>query len=194
MNKTKISLLPVISLLIAAVILAILPTEAEAMIYEDTVRLHIRAASDDERDQSIKLAVRDKMLSCYGDIMLCQTDADAASAVIEGMLPEIEHTLQVFCDDMGYGCKISAELSVEWFDTRQYESFTLPCGYYRSVIIKIDGGEGANWWCVMYPPLCLDIATGTGALSQSESDLISSSGYRVKFKVLEGLSGLFKRY
>ncbi len=186
------TLLPILLILISALLIAILPTEAEAMIYEDTVRLHIRARSDSEKDQRIKLSVRDRLLSEYGGMLYGSDSADIASAVIEESLSDIERALQRFCDDEGYGCKISATFDTEWFDTRVYEDCTLPSGYYRSLIINIDGGEGRNWWCVMYPPLCLDIATADEGYSESENALISRSGYSVKFKLLEGISGLFK--
>ena len=83
--------------------------------------------------------------------------------------------------------------------TRNYESFSLPKGYYTSLKIVIGRGEGKNWWCVMFPPLCLDMATESAPAddavkkySSEEFILVSKNGYNAKFKVLEIISGAFK--
>ena len=96
-----------------------------------------------------------------------------------------------------YGCEV--EIGVEWYDTREYEDFTLPKGYYTSLRVMLGEAEGKNWWCVMYPPLCLDIATedapDDGALGYSKEEyaLITNDGYNVKFKVLEVFSEAFSK-
>jgi stage II sporulation protein R len=89
-------------------------------------------------------------------------------------------------------------MSYEWFDTRDYGDFTLPCGYYSSLTITIGRGMGQNWWCVMYPPMCLDIALAdqsdnTDNYTDNENALISNGRYSVKFKVLELLSKICQR-
>jgi len=97
-----------------------------------------------------------------------------------------------------------AELCNEWYDTRVYEEFTLPKGEYLSFKIKLGEASGKNWWCVMFPPLCLDVATEKGSTSEKvpqtsasqsyskeESALISNKKYNIKFKLLELFSDAF---
>ncbi len=192
-------ILPIFALLLSTLIMASLPTEAEAAIYEDTIRLHILAASDSEEDQRLKLELRDELLMKYGSELKYAGDINAAKTKIEALIPEIEDFIQEKIRERGYSYTASATLSEEWYDTREYESFTLPSGTYTSLRIIIDEGKGKNWWCVMFPPLCLDIATenapkddGVIDYTKEEINLITSSKYTVKFKILELLSGTFR--
>ena len=191
--------LPVFALLFASLIAAALPTEAEAAIYEDTIRLHILAASDSEEDQRLKLEIRDELLKKYGEELKYSGNIDEAKESIQKLLPEIEAFLKEEIEKRGYGYSVFATIDEEWYDTREYEGFTLPKGNYTSLKIVIAEGEGKNWWCVMFPPLCLDIATEKAPIddgiidySSEEIKLISSKKYNVKFKILELLSDAFK--
>ena len=180
-------------ILILTMLIAILPTEAEAEIYEDTVRLHILAESDTAEDQNLKLLVRDLLLKEYGEILGNTDGVDGAISLIYGLLPEIEATVNEFIGAQGFDYTAKAELSREWFDTRVYEGYTLPQGYYHSLIIRIGKGEGQNWWCVMYPPMCLGAATSSGGRYTKEEERMIMSGKRsIKFKALEVFSELFK--
>lgn len=178
-------LLPIFTILIATLIIALLPTEAEAGIYEDTIRIHILANSDSEADQKIKLSVRDRLLSEYSDIFSGSTDIRDAEATLRQSLSEIEKSVSEWVFEYGYTA--TAKLEVEWFDTRDYDSFSLPAGYYLSLIIRLGEAEGKNWWCVMYPPMCLDAATESAAYTPAENNLIIGK-YSVKFKILELIS------
>lgn len=175
-------LLPTLSILLSVLVIAAIPTECEAMIYEDTIRLHILANSDSESDQSLKLALRDAILDKYSkELSLSENKAEAEES-LRALLPELEAFSNEFLKNSGYSAK--AELKEEWYATRYYEDFTLPCGYYCSLIITIGEGEGQNWWCVMYPPMCLDAAKGAPVYTESEMGLIVGK-YNLKFKVLE---------
>ena len=178
-------LLPAFTLLLAALFIAVLPTEADAAIYEDTIRIHILASSDGEEDQRIKLEVRDRLLLEYGTVFADTENIREAEIRLQAALPEIEKSVNEWVSPYGYGA--SASLSVEWFDTRIYEGFSLPAGYYTSLIISLGEGEGKNWWCVMYPPMCLDVATEKVGYTEAERGLIGGK-YRVKFKLLELIS------
>ena len=197
-HEMKKLFLPVFALLFASLIIAAMPTEAEAAIYTDTVRLHILAASDSEDDQRLKLEIRDEILKKYGEALKCEGDINAAKIKITELLPEIQIFVQEKIKERGYGYSASATLSEEWYDTREYEDFTLPKGTYTSLRIIIGKGEGKNWWCVMFPPLCLDIATenapkddGIIDYTKEEIKLITTKKYNVKFKILELLSDAF---
>ncbi|MBQ7332792.1 MAG: stage II sporulation protein R [Clostridia bacterium] len=192
-------ILPVFAILLSTLIMASLPTEAEAAIYEDTVRLHILAASDSDEDQKLKLELRDELLLKYGNELKSAENINAAKIKIEALLPEIKDFIEEKIRERGYSYTASVALSEEWYDTREYESFTLPSGTYTSLRIIIDEGKGKNWWCVMFPPLCLDIATenapkddGIIDYTKEEINLISNKKYKIKFKVLELLSGTFR--
>ncbi len=182
----KSLLFSIFTILIATLLIALLPTEAEAGIYNDTIRIHILANSDSERDQQIKLLVRDGLLSEYSNIFNDTTDIKEAESALRKNLAQIEKSASEWVSEFGYTA--TASVDVEWFDTRYYEGFSLPAGYYLSLIIELGEGVGKNWWCVMYPPMCLDAATTVGGgYSDAENDLILGK-YKVKFKILELIS------
>ncbi len=187
----------VTTLLLMTVIIAAIPTESEAAIYEDTVRLHILASSDEQSDQKIKLEIRDRVLKKYGTALEGYASADEAEGEIRKLLPDIERDVDVWLAGLGADYTSRVTLGREWYDTREYEDFTLPKGIYRSLVIELGSGDGKNWWCVMYPPMCLDIATegapsddGIIDYTKEETSLITGGGYRIKFKLLELASEL----
>ena len=189
-----------IAILIITMLIAIMPTEAEGEIYEDTLRLHIIANSDLPEDQALKLKIRDFVLTEYGQRLSECGSMEEATAEIERLIDEINTAVSKKLAEMGYGYTVDTLLGQEWYDTREYEGFTLPSGYYTSLRIIIGQGEGQNWWCVMYPPLCLEIATenaphddGLIDYSREEIFLISRQEYQIKFKILEDLSRIFAK-
>ncbi len=190
----------ILTTLLATLLLAVLPTEAEAEIYGDTLRLHILANSDSEHDQELKLKIRDKLLIKYGAILKEKASFEEAEGYAALLLPQIEEDVELWVSELGYSYNAKATLSEEWYDTREYEDFTLPSGYYKSLRIIIGDGDGKNWWCVMYPPLCMDIATerapsddGVIDYTSEELNLIKSGKYNIKFKILEVVSSIFAK-
>ena len=185
-------LLPTICILLSAMLIAIIPTDAEAAIYEDTVRLHILAPSDSAEDQSLKLKIRDRVLEKYSSVLAASKSTEDAKRTVRLKEEEIAADCRTWILEEGFDYPVSANLTYEWYETREYSDFILPAGEYASLKIVIGEGEGQNWWCVMYPPLCLDAAvarTDTG-YTDEEYKLISKSGYRVKFKLLEVVSSI----
>ena len=181
--------IPILMVLISVLIFAIIPTEAEGAIYEDTVRLHILAASDSDADQTVKLEIRNKILEKYGSRLSECKSKDEAEEVAKELKDSITSDCCLWLGDMGYEYGATVEVGIEWFGRREYESFTLPMGYYTSLTVRLGEGEGKNWWCVMYPPMCLDIATKESPkYSDSESRMIRLGEYSVKFKILEVVS------
>lgn len=176
-------------------IIALMPTEKEGAIYNDTVRLHILANSNKKEDQELKLAIRDKLLEKYGKLLGDSESTEDAIESIEKLRSDIERDVNLWINELGEDYKCSIKLGKEWYDTREYEDFTLPCGYYTSLQVMLGNADGENWWCVMYPPLCLDLATedspSDDALinyTKEENKLINKSGYNIKFKILELIS------
>ena len=190
MNKV---ILPTICILLCTLCILFIPTEAEASIYNDTVRLHILAPSDSIEDQNLKLEIRDMILKKYGALLRDAESTSEASDKIREALPLIKSDCERLILDTGYDYSIKAELTSEWFDTREYADFSLPSGSYTSLTVTLGTGEGQNWWCVMYPPLCLDasLTEASSAYSESEVNLITGGGYKIKFKLLEVTAALF---
>ncbi len=172
-------------ILLATVILAMLPTEAEGKIYEDTVRLHILAHSDAEEDQKVKIYIRDSLLSTYGEMLSGYESAEAAAEAMEEILPRMEEdACRLLCEEgFSYGAQVT--LSEEWYERREYANATYPAGEYTSLRVILGDGAGKNWWCVMFPPLCLDMALGEELpYSEAEKTLIGGK-YKCKLKCLE---------
>ena len=188
------------ALLFATLLIAVLPTDAEGAVYEDTVRLHILANSDSNEDQELKIKLRDDILSEFGERLSDADSAEDAEKKLTLLLSEIEKFSEEKTAEYGFDYDVKATLTTEWYDTREYENFTLPKGYYRSLQIIIGDGGGKNWWCVMYPPLCLDMALESAPsddaikkYSDSEIKLVNGK-YKAKFKILELVSSIFSSY
>ena len=185
--------------LFVGLFIAVFPTEREGEIYADTIRLHILARSDSEYDQKIKLEIRDKLLLKYGRELSSYDSVASAENAIGALLPSIEEDVDLWLFELGCDVKCNVYLTEEWYDTREYENFVLPRGTYTSLKVVIDEGEGKNWWCVMFPPLCLDIATEDApkddaliGYTEEQINLIGKTKrYNVKFKVLEIISDIF---
>ena len=128
---------------------------------------------------------------------MCESAEDAED-LFSTLIPTIEADCKTWIKEQGYSYSVKCQLSEEWYDTRVYEDFTLPCGIYKSLRIIIGNGDGKNWWCVMYPPLCTSLATEKADKDDSiinytneELYLIENSQYNIKFKSLELISQLF---
>lgn len=187
-------------LLIVTLLISVMPTDAEANIYEDTIRLHILANSDSREDQELKIVVRDGILTEFGERLRLAGSFEAAEGLAEGLIPEIEKCAEDIIEKAGYSYRVRATIDEEWYETRDYDGFSLPCGYYTSLRILIGEGNGQNWWCVMYPPLCTELASekspaddGLIDYTKEEMILISSGKYNIKFKILEDLSRVFAK-
>ena len=170
-------------------------------VRKNAVRLHILANSDSEEDQALKLKVRDAVLAASEDWPQTADTAEEALAMAESRLPELEAVARHVILAEGYDYPVTAEVCRMYFTTRQYDTLTLPAGMYDAVRISIGDGAGQNWWCVMYPPLCVGAATdrkeATSLWSDSQQELMQGGErYVVKFKVVEWAQqvlGIFRR-
>ncbi len=158
---------------------------------EELLRLHVVASSDSEEDQRIKLLVRDAVIDSISEDLEKISDFDAAEAYIRENLPKIERVANDVMDSLG--CKDRAQVSLrnEVFDTRVYDTFTLPAGVYEALRITIGSGEGKNWWCVVFPSLCVpstsegyeDVAAGAGFPDSLTKAL--EGKYEIRFYLLD---------
>lgn len=154
-------------------------------------RLHILANSDSTADQALKIKVRDRILETSGDLFPVSGDKTDAEGAAQKNLDEIRQTAQDVVLAEGYHYPVEAEIVNMYFTTRTYGDITLPAGNYDALRITIGKGEGHNWWCVLFPPLCLPSAQGEqkldSQLESGEGKIVTNSGqsYVLKFKVVE---------
>lgn len=157
-------------------------------ISDKVIRLHILADSDSDTDQAEKLRIRDRILAESADCTFA--DRADAEAQLAARLPELERiaTEQLRAD--GFSDSVHAELTDMHFDARTYGDRTLPAGTYRAVRITIGSGRGHNWWCVVYPPICLSPAVDSSALddvlTDSERAIVREpTHYEIRLKLVE---------
>jgi len=171
---------------------SIIPTKEEAEIYNSTVRLHVIANSDSEDDQAVKLKVRDAVLERMSEYSA--STKEQALECIEGDKENLEKIAVECLKNEGFDHEVEIKIVEESYPTRDYEDFTLPAGVYTSLKIIIGEGQGQNWWCVLYPPLCTSVALEYDkdasvevGLSRDQYDLITGSNgkYKVKLKLFE---------
>ena len=158
---------------------------------QNVLRLHIIANSNSEADQAVKLLVRDRILSETTDIFSGAAGlADAEKKAAERLGDIAEYAAETL-EENGFGYGAAAEIGNSYFETREYETFTLPAGNYRSLIIRLGKAEGKNWWCVVFPALCMPGASDLSNLPDDTDTLVREpESYEVKFKVAEIFSRL----
>ena len=183
----------ILGLLLAALLLPLWNFWKEcAQIRGEVFRLHILAASDSPEDQANKLAVRDALLAeserlFEGAATLSRAELQAAEK-----LEEIERIAEATLKQRGCGDPVKAELVHMYFNTRVYEDVTLPAGEYDALRLTIGQGQGQNWWCVMFPPLCVGAAADPDPqLTQEIRDLSEEQPYQLSFAVVEAAEGLW---
>lgn len=120
----------------------------------DYLRIHVRANSNSQTDQSIKYIVKDEVVKFITPYAAQCTDKEKAMEIISGILPEIEEVCDRVLAEHGFSYKSRASVRAEEFPTRVYGDLTLESGLYDALIIELGSGTGDNWWCVIYPPLC----------------------------------------
>ena len=181
------------TVMIPAVAIAVLAAAAPffdscAELYDDVLRVHIIANSDSAADQSLKLAVRDRILdefSAYFDDCAAKAEAERITA---DHLDEIELAAEDEIKQRGFDYPVDAEVSEMYFNTRYYDDFTLPAGRYDALRLRIGEGEGSNWWCVMYPSLCVGAACRdkmSEQLTEGEYRVVTSDRLDFRFKIVE---------
>ena len=169
-----------------------------SMVRKEVLRLHILANSDDEADQQLKLRVRDRVLEETGELFSGAENLDVAQKLAKQNLEKIVLVAKDEIAKSGYDYDVKASLVRMYFETRQYDSYTLPAGMYDAVRIEIGKGEGKNWWCVMFPPICVTSAIDQNdlekMLSEKGGDIIEGTQkYRFKFYIVELFERLFAK-
>lgn len=162
---------------------------------EQVVRLHIVANSDSAEDQALKLKVRDEVLE-YVTPMLEGMDRQAALKALKTALPDIAAAAAETVGQEGYTYPVTATIRQERFPTKRYDGFALPAGDYTALRLQIGAGDGHNWWCVVFPPLCMSSVEETAELDDRSRALITgeTEGYVVKFRAMEFWEKLKERF
>ena len=165
----------------------------------DVLRLHVLANSDSPADQALKLAVRDRVLEAAAERLSGVSSREEAERVLAASLEPLARAGAEAVAEAGYDYPVTVRLEDTWFPTKEYDGFSLPAGQYRALKVVIGEGKGRNWWCVVFPPLCLASVSeqsvesaAEGALSEDQIALITGQdgGYVLKFRLIEWWQGL----
>lgn len=171
----------------------------EREIYDKTLRLHIPACSNSEADQAVKLKVRDAVIAVLrSPLAECKTKAESVK-IVQNMSGVITETANKALKDNGFNYEASVTLTEEYYPRKSYEGFTLPAGTYTSLKIELGEAKGKNWWCVLFPQVCVGTARAEETLAEvgftpSQIRLLTEQEegeYVVKFKIVEILESIF---
>lgn len=160
-------------------------------IREEVLRLHVIANSDEDYDQELKLKVRDALLQSGESIFSGSEDIISAESKIADKQDVLRYTAEETIYNLGFDYDVKIEIARSYFPTKTYGELTLPAGYYKAVRVIIGQGKGKNWWCIMFPPLCLPAATDRediirDFLSEKEMQIVTSDPkFEVRFWVVE---------
>lgn len=192
--------IPMGILLTLVLLLTALPVKTDAEIYDKVIRLHVLANSDSEEDQALKLKVRDSLLVVAATLTEGCERREEAEAILKENAEILRQDAEATLSGNGSELPVRVEIGRESYPTREYEGLRLPAGEYCSLRVMIGEAEGQNWWCVLFPPLCL------GTSVKVEEEMVSvgftpgqvkvltdsdTPKYRLRFKILEILGSLF---
>lgn len=157
------------------------------------IRLHVIAVSDEEAEQALKLRVRDAVLRYLRPLLASAADADGARELLEQALPGVKAA----AERVSEGRPVSVSLGPEDYPFRSYGGFRLPAGRYESLRIVLGNGAGHNWWCVVFPTLCLGAVEAEdleSALDEEDLALVTDgSGYAIRFWLVDAWGALMNR-
>ncbi len=195
MKKYNLSYV-LVGLAVMVLVVGFAATREQQALADKLVRLHVVANSNTDGDQWMKLQVRDAVLEVTTPLLTqCENPVEELAAHLEDLKQVANETLT----QLGSSDSANVTLEAELFPTRTYDSFALPAGTYTSLRVTIGAGDGENWWCVVYPSLCLsasmaelETAADVAGFSTGEVALITEQTpqYRLEFKSLEMLNRL----
>ncbi len=181
-----IALTVIISLLLSGVYF-----QAECKeISNEVFRLHILANSNSGEDQTLKLELRDYILNNTQNIFKNSETKEDTIKIVESNTKHIQEISKSFIKSKGYDYEVNVQVDYEYFSTRIYDTFMMPAGKYDALKITIGSGNGENWWCVMYPPVCLPAAQNNeeleNVLDEEQMEIVENENqFEIKFKVVE---------
>ena len=184
------------------IFIGIMPVHGENEIYESVVRLHVLANSDSEEDQALKLKVRDSVLEATTELVAGCRSAEEAERILSENLELLKEKASATVEAEGFDYSVEIALGNEDYPTRDYGELCFPSGNYTSLRILIGDAEGQNWWCVLFPPLCMSAATCESedaiqvGFSGEEYKIITDTdrgSYKIRFKILEAIDETLRR-
>ena len=197
--KNWTTVILILTLIVSAVL--ILPVHAATGVYDSVIRLHVLANSDSEEDQALKLQVRDAVLAYTGELMQDVSSKEQAEQILGQNLEQIRAVAAQVLGEQGASSAVEVTLTKEEYPRRAYEQAALPAGEYLSLRVMIGEAEGQNWWCVLFPQMCLSASSAeretsclAAGLSEGQYRFITGSGgtgYRVRFKLVEMVESIF---
>ena len=175
---------------ILTILYTMIPFSAEcSSVSNEVFRLHILANSDSDCDQNLKLKVRDAVLDYTKNIFKNADNITNAEKLTDENLQKIADKAKKVVEKNGYNYSVKAQIKEMYFDTRYYGNITMPSGKYKALRITIGKGEGHNWWCVMYPCVCVGASTNYNSLKENTTDkeysIMVNGDYKYQFKIVE---------
>lgn len=162
-------------------------------LQNNVLRLHIIANSDSKNDQNLKLKVRDEILAHSDEFFPeCENIQQAESSIAEN-LDKIRNIAQQTVNENGFSYSAEAEIVDMHFESKVYDDITMPAGDYKALRITLGEAQGHNWWCVMYPPLCVQVDGVVGEyFTDGEQDILyNPEKYEIRFKCVEIFNEIF---
>lgn len=180
--------------------------EVSTPLAKEVLRLHVLANSDSDEDQALKLKVKAAVVDALSPVLSDVTDKAAACRWVNAHLDELQQIAAQVIAGEGYDYPVTVACETVWFPNKTYGDMTFPCGYYDSLRVCIGEADGANWWCVLYPPLCfVDLTCGVVPDESREKleTVLDEDDYNslfkenakpvIRFKILDWLFSLFNR-
>ena len=177
------------------VVLGVMPIHGEEQIYDEVLRLHVLANSDSEEDQALKLLVRDRVIEITKELTADCDTLEQTRAVVTDNLSLIADSAVEVIEENGYSYDVEVRIGKEEYPRKTYASLCFPSGEYLSLQVRIGDAAGQNWWCVLFPPLCLDAASASNedafisvGFTPEQYKVITetdSPKYKARFKILE---------
>ena len=162
-----------------------------ASLRQDTLRLHVQANSNSEEDQALKLLVRDAVLETAQTLFAGLPDQQAALETARAHLQDFQRAAERVVREEGSNQTVRVYVTNMYFPTTAYEAFTLPAGRYDALRVELGDHAGRNWFCVLYPALCLPAAQPAEYPEAAQQEILENSqGYEVRFAALEAVERL----
>lgn len=190
-----------ISLLIALIICGVLNINAFSQQCESIrtkmLRMHVIANSNTQEDQELKLKVRDAVLTAGKEVFDGSVTSTEAKVKIEPHIEYLENVALETIQNEGFDYGVNITIDNEYFNTRTYDNqITLPAGNYNAIKVIIGEGKGQNWWCVMFPPMCLPTSVAeceiSDVLTEDETEIVTETEkYKFRFKIVEIIEEIF---
>lgn len=148
--------------------------EAYMNLKDGIIRLHVKANSDTEEDQALKLKVRDRILKETAPLLEKSESIEETRAIVKENLDNIKSIAEEVIKEEGKDYKVEVNFGMTSFPTRKYGEMVLPAGEYEALLVTIGEGKGKNWWCVMFPPLCfVEMTHGVAANTEESLDIVT---------------------